>query len=176
MFFLQSSRTVFWNTLIHLSLKKYAESWNDFPLLIYPFITKQRKYCCSPQRLDTPNGIVLCVIQSHNELNSQIWSYFSLLSCEGGPPIAQIFNMFCVSSSHKSCKYREGTTQSEEDLGNKCEASACAALPRVLTRLYILGINICNLLAQIKQRSQNILAHCVMFLVDGNFTVSSCVQ
>lgn len=172
MFFLQSSRTVFWNTLIPLSLKKYAESWNDFPLLIYPFMTKQRKYCCSPQRLDTPNGIVLCVIQSHNELNSQIWSYFSLLSCEGGPPIAQIFNMFCVSSSHKSCKYRQGTTQSEEDLGNKYEPSACAALPRVLMWLYILGINICNLLSQIKQRSQNILAHCIMFLVDGNFTVS----
>lgn len=137
MFFLQSSRTVFWNTLIHLSLKKYAESWNDFPLLIYPFMTKQRKYCCSPQRLDTPNGIVLCVIQSHNELNSQIWSYFSLLSCEGGPPIAQIFNMFCVSSSHKSCKYRQGTTQSEEDLGNRMRGfSLCCTSESVDATVY----------------------------------------
>lgn len=40
--------------------------------------------------LDAPNGIVLSVIHSHNQLNSQIWSHFSLLGCEGGPPIAQI--------------------------------------------------------------------------------------
>lgn len=92
-------------------------------------------------------ALCFCVIQSHNWLGGQIWSYFSLLSCAGGPPIAEIFNMFFVSSSHKSCKYRQGGTKSEEDLGSGARSlQACVALPRALTPLCILGINISNLL------------------------------
>lgn len=90
-------------------------------ILIYLFISKQRKRCCSPYGCDAPNGAVFFFVRfrtATDRLGGQIWSYFPLLSCAGGPPIAEIFNMFSASSSHKSCKYRQGGTQSEGDLGS----------------------------------------------------------
>lgn len=62
------------------------------------------------QFLDTPNYPLWFWATTNN---SQIWSYFSLLELRGRTSHCSDPNMFCMSFSHKSCKYRQGMTLSK---------------------------------------------------------------
>lgn len=129
--------------------------------------------CCLLECLNTPNGVVLCVIQSHNRLNTQIWSYFSLLSCEGGPPIVPMLT--CSVCPLHTRAVNTGSTwhyQKKISAPNMTKAfslTVWCVSQKKLTSLYFQRINMFNLLS----KSMFVLWDLVSFLYDWSFDLSS---
>lgn len=119
--------------------------------------------CCLLECLDTPSAIVLTVIQSHKQLSSQIWSYFSLLSCEGGPPIVQMLTCSAcplhIRAVNTSNTWHYLKKISAPNMTKASSLSVWCISQKELTSLYFQSINMFNLLP----RAMFVLRYSVSF-------------
>lgn len=91
--------------------------------------------------------MVLSVVWFKATTDSQIWSYFSLSSCEGGPPIAKILTCsVCPLHTRAVNTGRVWHYQKRISAPNMTKAWACVAFVvlRELTVINRLNATVCN--------------------------------